>query len=245
MCVLVRSLVLLMWCTKLVFYVGDLMSTRFFFVAFLCVGTRFLYELLFASCAYVVHGVTGIATNNRVAGGWKIVSTGGLGFALPVLLSLQSIFGVGVGGGAGVGTAFVRYISYSYLEKSNWSSSAGVALLLGDSESPAVLGAPDLLRLGDGIGRSMIQAYIDFFGVPLAAKDGFKKLDVASSKASSSSWSSASSRKFGVPFFQGESGGRRLRSPAARITGDMLHGLVCNCFSFRVVLVTSECKLLY
>ena len=145
------------------------------FVAFLCVGTRFLYELLFASCAYVVHGVTGIATNNRVAGGWKIVSTGGLGFALPVLLSLQSIFGVGIGGGAGVGTAFVRYISYSYLEKSGWSSSAGVALLLGDSESPAVLGAPDLLRLGDGIGRSMIQAYIDFFGVPLAAKDGFKK----------------------------------------------------------------------
>ena len=139
----------------------------------------------------------------------------------------------------------MRYISYSYLEKSGWSSSAGVALLLGDSESPAVLGAPDLLRLGDGIGRSMIQAYIDFFGVPLAAKDGFKKPDVASSEASSSSWSSASSRKFGVPFFQGESGGRRLRSPAARITGDMLHGLVCNCFSFRVVLVTSECKLLY
>ena len=215
------------------------------FVAFLCVGTRFLYELLFASCAYVVHGVTGIATNNRVAGGWKIVSTGGLGFALPVLLSLQSIFSVGVGGGAGVGTAFVRYISYSYLEKSGWSSSAGVALLLGDSESPAVLGAPDLLRLDDGIGRSMIQAYIDFFGVPLAAKDGFKKLDVASSEASSSSWSSASSHKFGVPFFHGESGGRRLRSPAARITGDMLQGLVCNCFSFRVVLVTSECKLLY
>ena len=106
---------------------------------------------------------------------------------LPVLLSLQSIFGVGVGGGAGVGTVFVRYISYSYLEKSGWSSSAGVALLLGDSESPAVLGAPDLLRLGDGIGRLMIQAYIDFFGVPLAAKDGFKKLDVASSEASSSS----------------------------------------------------------
>ena len=77
----------------------------------------------------------------------------------------------------------MRYISYSYLEKSGWSSSAGVALLLGDSESPAVLGAPDLLRLGDGIGRSMIQAYIDFFGVPLAAKDGFKKLDVASSEA--------------------------------------------------------------
>jgi len=91
----------------------------------------------------------------------------------------------------------------------------------------------------------MIQAYIDFFGVPLAAKDGFKKLDVASSEASWSSWSSASSRKFGVPFFQGVSGGWRLRSPAARITGDMLQGLVCNCFSFRVVLVTSECKLLY
>ena len=160
-------------------------------------------------------------------------------------MSLQSIFGVGVSGGAGVGTTFVRYISYSYLEKSGWSSSAGVALLLGDSESPAVLGAPDLLRLGDGIGRSMIQAYIDFFGVPLATKDGFKKLDVASSEASSSSWSSASSRKFGVPFFQGESDGRRLRSPAARITGDMLQGFVCNCFSFRVVLVTSECKLLY
>jgi hypothetical protein len=65
----------------------------------------------------------------------------------------------------------------------------------------------------------VIQAYIDFIVVPLAAKDGFKKPDVASSEASSSSWSSASSRKFGVPFFQGESGERRLRLPAARITG--------------------------
>jgi hypothetical protein len=41
--------------------------------------------------------------------------------------------------------------------------------------------------------------------VPLVAKDGFKKLEVASSEASSSSWSSASSRKFGVPSFYGMS----------------------------------------
>lgn len=95
---------------------------------------------------------------------------------------------MGVGSGAGVRVAFVRYASYSYLKESGWSSSAEVTLLLVDLESPAVLGAPDLLRLGDGTGRSVIQAYIaakDGFkklqmGGPLAAKDGFKKLDMAS-----------------------------------------------------------------
>jgi len=166
------------------------------FVAFLCVGTRFLYELLFASCAYVVHGVTGIATNNRVAGGWKIVSTGGLGFALPVLLSLQSIFGVGVGGGAGVGTAFVRYISYSYLEKSGWSliptcfdglSSLRVYSSSGDLGSPANLEAADPMSPSDVMAtghllqaeRSTIPVHIDNFDVLLLMAT--EKYEVSSS----------------------------------------------------------------
>ncbi|CAN6205465.1 unnamed protein product [Urochloa humidicola] len=176
----------------------------------------------------------------------RSVSTGGLGFVLPVLLSLQSFFGVSVGSNKGVGDGSVRFVSYSYREESVWSSSAGVAVLLVDLESPAIIGAPDLFCLGDENGHSAIQAYIDFIGVPLVAKAGFKKIDVASSEASSSaSWNSASGCKSDVHFFQGASGGRWFRSPVTKNTGVVLQELGCNCCSFRVVLVTFECKLLY
>ena len=61
------------------------------------------------------------------------------------------------------------------LEESGRRFSFGVSLLL--VESPADLGTPVLLRLSDGFnGRSSIQACIDYFGVPIAAKDGYKKL---------------------------------------------------------------------
>jgi hypothetical protein len=137
-------------------------------------------------------------------------------------LFLQSIFGSCVHGGATVGAAPVRYI-YSYLEKSVWSFPASVTSLLVDLESPAVLGAPDLLHLANGFTRrSAFQVYIDFFDVPTAAKVGFKNLDVASSEASSSTWSSASSRKFAVLFFHGGSDEQRLRLPATRITREVL-----------------------
>ncbi|CAN6227682.1 unnamed protein product [Urochloa humidicola] len=172
------------------------------------------------------------------------VYPGGLGFRLPVLLSLLSIFSSCVGGGATAGAGSVRYV-YSYLEKSGWSFPIGVTSLLVD-KSLAVLGAPDLHRLGDGFtGRLAIEAYIDFFDVPTAAKVGLKNQDAASSEASSSSWSSASSCKFAVPFFHKGSDERRLRLPATRITGRVLQRLGCNFLSFRDVLVSCECKLLY
>ena len=117
--------------------------------------------------------------------------------------------------GDGTGAA-VRRLAYSCLEESGWRFSFGVSLLL--VESPADLGAPVLLRLGDGFnGRSSIQACIDYFGVPIAAKDGYKKVDVASSEVSSSSWRLASSHVVAVLYFQ-RSVGRRLRSPVSRIS---------------------------
>ncbi|RLN18525.1 hypothetical protein C2845_PM02G14820 [Panicum miliaceum] len=162
-----------------------------------------------------------------------------------VLLSFLSIFGSCVRGDAAAGAASVRYV-YSYLEKLGWSFPAGVTSLLVDLESSAVLGAPDLLRLGDGFtGRSASQACIDFFDVPTAAKVGFKNLDVASSEAFSSSWSSASSRKFAVLFFHGGSDEQRLRLPATWITGEALQELGCNIPSFRDVPVSCQYKLLY
>ena len=130
------------------------------------------------------------------------------------------------------------------LEESGRRFSFGVSLLL--VESPADLGAPVLLRLGDGFnGRSSIQACIDYFGVPIAAKDGYKKVDVASSEASSSSWRLASSRVVAVLFFQRRSVGRRLRSPVSRITGRVLQGHGCNFYLLRDVLVSCQCKMLY
>ena len=61
------------------------------------------------------------------------------------------------------------------LEESGRRFSFGVSLLL--VESPADLGTPVLLRLGDGFnGCSSIRACIDYFGVPIAAKVGSKKL---------------------------------------------------------------------
>ena len=71
--------------------------------------------------------------------------------------------------------AAARRLVYSYLVKSGWSLSFSVSLLL--VESPADLGAPVLLRLGDGFyGRSSTQECIDCFGAPFAAKVGSKKL---------------------------------------------------------------------
>ncbi|CAN6283851.1 unnamed protein product [Urochloa humidicola] len=227
-------------------YAGDSKSTRFFFFAFFCVGSRFPWGVHFAGCFHGVGFTTDLVTKDTVAGVWRIVSTGGLGFVLPVLLSLQSFFGVGVGSDEGVRVGSVRFVSYSYREESGWSSFAGVALLLDDLESPAVVWALDLFCLGDENGHSAIQAYIDFIGVPIVAKVGFKNIDVASSEASSStSWSLASSCKSGVPFFQGASGGRLFWTPATKDTGFVLQGLGCNCFSLRIVLVTFGCKLLY
>jgi len=145
--------------------------------------------------------------------------------------------------GDGTGDA-VRRLASSCLEESGWRFSFGVSLLL--VESPADLGAPVLLRLGDGFnGRSSIQACIDYFGVPIAAKDGYKKVDVASSEASSSRRRSASSRKVVVPFFPGGSGCWRLRSPALRITGRVLQGHDCKFYLLRDVLVSCPCKMLY
>jgi hypothetical protein len=175
----------------------------------------------------------------------RYASSGGLGLRPQVLLSLLSIFGSCVCGGTTAGAASMRYVC-SYLEKSGWSFSTGVTSLLVDLESPAVLGAPGLLRLGDGFTRrSAFQAYIDFFDVPTAAKVGFKNLDVASSEASSSSWSSASSHKFAIFFFHGGSDEERLRLPATRITLEALQGLGYNFPSFKDVLVSYQYKLLY
>ncbi|CAN6361379.1 unnamed protein product [Urochloa humidicola] len=226
-------------------FCGGFDTNGYVTVFVLCVGNRFLRLL---PCAVGVHGIIsneGLVSYDMVVDDWRgLVSPGGLFMPL-VLVSLLSIFGNCVGDSAISEGASVRFV-YSYLEKSGWSSFAGVASLLGDLESPAVLGAPDLLRLGDGNGRSMIIVCIDFFGVPLVAKVGFKKLVVASLlEASSSSWSSASSRKFGVPFIQGDSVGWRPRSPAMRTTGVVLQELGCICYSFMDVLVTCECTLLY
>lgn len=100
-------------------------------------------------------------------------------------------------------------------------------MLLGDLESLAVLGAPDLLYLGDGTGGSVIQAYIDFIGVPLVAKDGFKNLDVASLKllhragvqlqVASSAFLFSRKRAAGGSSYHQQPG-----SPAARIIGDVV-----------------------
>lgn len=169
---------------------------------------------------------------------------GGLGLRPPVLLSLLSNFNSSVGG-ATVGAASMRYL-YSCLEKLGWSFPAGASLLLVNLESPAVLGALYLLRLGKGFTeRSKIHVYIDFFDVPACAKLGSKKLDVASFEASSSSWRSASSCMLVVPFLHGESDERWLWLPAVRIAGKELQGLGCNLSCFRVVLVSCQCKLLY
>ncbi|CAN6359004.1 unnamed protein product [Urochloa humidicola] len=130
-------------------YAGDSKSTRFFFFAFLCVGFRFPWGVHFAGCFHDVGFTTGLVTKDTAAGVWRIVSTGGLGFVLPVLLSLQSFFGVGVVSDEGVRDGSVRFVSYSYREESGWSSFAGVALLLDDLESPVVVRAPDLFCLGD------------------------------------------------------------------------------------------------
>ncbi|CAN6194161.1 unnamed protein product [Urochloa humidicola] len=233
------------WSMWPVLYAGDSKSTWFSFFAFLCVVSRFLWGFLFAGCIHDTSFITGLATNDTAARDWRSVYPGGLGFRPPVLLSLLTSFSSCVGGGVSAEAGSVRFV-YSYLEKSGWSFPAGVTSLLVDLESLAVLGAPDLRRLGDGFaGRSVIQAYIDFFDVPTAAKVGFKNQDVASLEASSSSWISASSCKFAVPFFYRGSDERRLRLPATRITGRVLQGRGCNFSSFRDVLVSCQCKLLY
>ena len=136
-----------------------------------------------------------------------------------MILSLQSIFGDGVGGGATAGAGSVRFI-YSFLEESGWSCSLLVA-----SELLAILGAPDLFLLDDRVlARSAIKVCIDFFDAPHVAKDNLKSF-VTSSEVSSSSWSSASRRKFN------EDVGRRLRRPAVKATGFVLQEPGCNlCF---------------
>ena len=146
---------------------------------------------------------------------------GGLGFRQSVLLSLQCFSGGCVVVVESSSDVPVRFVPSSP-EKSGWSLQFGVDSSWFAWRSPAGLEVPDFLSLGDGLlGRSSIQVCIDYFGVPIAAKDGYKKVDVASSEASSSRRRSASSRKVAVPFFPGGSGCWRLRSPVSRITGSV------------------------
>ncbi|CAO2175726.1 unnamed protein product [Urochloa humidicola] len=156
------------------FFCGGFDTNGYVTVFVLCVGNRFLRLL---SCAVGVHGIIsneGLVSYDMVVDDWRgLVSPGGLFMPL-VLVSLLSIFGNCVGDSAISGGASVRFV-YSYLEKSGWSSFAGLASLLGDLESPAVLGAPDLLRLGDGNGRSMIIVCIDFFRCATCCQGWFQK----------------------------------------------------------------------
>ncbi|CAN6320573.1 unnamed protein product [Urochloa humidicola] len=195
---------------------------------FLCVGIRFPYELLFASRVSVVPGVAGLATNNMVTGVWKSVSTGGLGFALPVLVSLRSIVDIGVHGGVGVEGVSVRFVC-QLVEKSGWILSTTclsgffplwVVLLSGESGLLEAMEATDLLTPGDVMafghfqpGRSLTKEHVDEFEVLLV--EAIKTCDVPSSE-----WRSASSSGW-------------LRSPVTRATGRILQGLVCNFYFFQ------------
>jgi len=167
-----------------------------------------------------------------VVGG--VVPPGGLRLRLLVILSFQSIFGDGVGGGATAGAGSVRFI-YSFLEESGWSCSLLVA-----SELLAILGAPDLFLLDDRVlVHSAIKVCIDFFGAPHVAKDGLKSF-VTSSEVSSSSWSSASSCKLDSVLFQGCGVRRRLRRPATKATGNVIQEPGCSSLFLRGVLVSFE-----
>ncbi|RLN05164.1 hypothetical protein C2845_PM13G01340 [Panicum miliaceum] len=158
------------------------------------------------------------------------------------MLSLRCISGEGVGGGDFVvddngyaelfpGIYIVRFIFhpfmcswfpcigslYSYREKSGWSFS-----LLVPSGLPAILEVPDLFSLGERLlVRSAVQVCIGAFDVPHVANDGLKSFG-ASSEVSSSSWSSASRRKFNSVLLQGCGVGRRLRRPAVKATANVL-----------------------
>jgi len=171
-----------------------------------------------------------------VVGG--VVPPGGLRLRLLVILSFQSIFGDGVGGGATAGAGSVRFI-YSFLEESGWSCSLLVA-----SELLAILGAPDLFLLDDRVlVHSAIKVCIDFFGAPHVAKDGLKSF-VTSSEVSSSSWSSASSCKLDSVLFQGCGVRRRLRRPATKATGNVIQEPGCSSLFLRGVLVSFKCNIL-
>ena len=88
-----------------------------------------------------------------------------------MILSFQSIFGDGVGGGATAGAGSVRFI-YSFLEESGWSCSLLVA-----SELLAILGAPDLFLLDDRVlARSAIKVCIDFFWCATCCQGWSEKL---------------------------------------------------------------------
>ena len=167
---------------------------------------------------------------------------GGLGFRRPVLLFLQSISSDRGDGNVSSRDGVVSYVS-SYLEKSGWSLPFGVVSSLLAWRSPARLEAPDLLSLGDGLlGRSSIQVCIGSCDVPTVVA---LKMYVASTEVPSSSWESASSCSFGAPLFVGQSGERRLRWPASKMTGNILQGLGCIFAFIRGVFVRSACKLLY
>ncbi|CAO2037692.1 unnamed protein product [Urochloa humidicola] len=218
--------------------------------AFYCVGVRICCELICAGCVQGVCRLAGLATTDMATGGWRIVlflrsDSDGLvvicncsvRFDLHLLVFSSWCSFVPL-----VGLLLV----YSYLEKSSWSFPAGVTSLLVDwsrwqslGRQISVVSAMDFLgvqrfkrtsissmcqllpRLASKIKMWLLQKLLRRAGV---------RLQVASSP---------------FPFFHGGSDERRLRLPATRITGRVLQGLGCNFPSFRDVLVSYQCKLLY
>ncbi|CAN6229009.1 unnamed protein product [Urochloa humidicola] len=143
--------------------------------------------------------------------------TGGLGLVLPVLLSLQSIFDAGVVGGVGLGSAPVSFVSYSYLEKSGWSSaptSGGSRTLLGSSS----FGGLELLAF---LRRQVLHGPTMRWPLVIFNSRIVQRLQSISDdvllKTASSNFASSSGRR---PASRCE-----FRSSVARSTGNWLQGL--------------------
>jgi hypothetical protein len=158
------------------------------------------------------------------------VLTGGLVCVLSVLLSLQSIFHAVGDCGVGVGATIVRYVSYSYLEKSGWSSSptsGGYSTLLGSSSFG---GLEPLALLGGQVLHGLTLRWsLTIFNSRIVQRLQSMSDDVLLKMASSNFVSSPGRRP---------TSGCEFRSLVARSTGSCLQGLDYNFFFFEECLCT-------
>jgi hypothetical protein len=208
---------------------------EFFFASFICVDARLFCVLSWVVCGLHVNGDAESETYKMAAVRRRLGAlTGGLRCVLPVLLSLQSIFDAAVDGGVGVGVASVRYVSYSSLEKSGWSSSptsGGSSSLLGSSSFGG-------LELQAFFGRQVLHGLtmrwpLTIFNSRIVQRLQSMSDDVLLKKASSNFVSSPGRRP---------ASGCEFRNSVARSTGSCLQGLDYNFFFFQGCLCNLYCN---
>jgi len=187
------------WSMMPVLYAGDSKSTRFFFFAFLCAGSRFPWGFRFAGCIHDTSFIMGLPTIGTAAGDWRVVSSlqGVSGYAHLVRLPLHQLACLG------------------------WCSLIPRAgLLLVDWSSLVRPLASDSGEIGDCPGRSTKKQY-----VPCVLLMGFKLEDFLSARSSAVSFILGYLLHCGR---WRRTRLRQRRLMAATSTGCSCRGLLCN-----------------